>query len=242
MTAIGRKVLAAVALLTVGGFAPGCGDEAEPKGNHQIWFMGSIYDGAMGTIIPDYDDLADVRDDDHPGEGRRERTLYAGAAAGVERLCGHDLAPLLGRSSRTTPASRRPRRRPRRSSRTCTARTRRRRSTSTRTFSRPSLVAAAARPSASSSPTRPRRPSKAASACVRPASSNIQDQTAGVTGQVWANDQDMLAARSSGIFTADRSSSPPRRWSTASRTGDGLRRRRLPAGDRDRARAGCRRA
>jgi len=49
MTAIGRKVLAAVALLTVG-LAPGCGDE-EKQGSHQIWFMGSVYNGATGQIL-----------------------------------------------------------------------------------------------------------------------------------------------------------------------------------------------
>lgn len=53
MTATGRKVLATVALLTVGGFAPGCGEEA--KGGHQIWFMGSVYNGATGAILSGYE-------------------------------------------------------------------------------------------------------------------------------------------------------------------------------------------
>src|SRR6185436_19382701 len=53
MKAFGRQVLAAVAVLTVSGFAPGCSDE-EAKGNHQIWFMGSIYNGATGELVFDY--------------------------------------------------------------------------------------------------------------------------------------------------------------------------------------------
>jgi hypothetical protein len=41
-------------LLAFGGLAAGCGGEEDKKGNHQIWFMGSIYDGATGLIIKDY--------------------------------------------------------------------------------------------------------------------------------------------------------------------------------------------
>jgi len=53
MKVLGRQVLAAVALLAVGGFVVGCSDE-EAKGSHQIWFMGSIYNGATGEIVYDY--------------------------------------------------------------------------------------------------------------------------------------------------------------------------------------------
>jgi hypothetical protein len=50
----GRKVLAAVAFLAVSGFISGCGGGDERAGNHQIWFMGSIFNGATGAVVTDY--------------------------------------------------------------------------------------------------------------------------------------------------------------------------------------------
>jgi hypothetical protein len=55
MNVYGRQILAAVAILTVGGFTPGCKDDDPTGANHQIWFMGSIYDGATGGVLVDYD-------------------------------------------------------------------------------------------------------------------------------------------------------------------------------------------
>jgi len=55
MKAYGRQALAALALLTIGGIAPGCGGEDKTGGDHEIWFMGSIYDGATGTVLGGYD-------------------------------------------------------------------------------------------------------------------------------------------------------------------------------------------
>jgi hypothetical protein len=49
----GRQLLAAVALLAFGGLTSGCGKD-DAKGNHEIWFMGSIYDGASGAILGGY--------------------------------------------------------------------------------------------------------------------------------------------------------------------------------------------
>jgi len=54
MKGYGRKVLAAVAFLAVSGFISGCGGGDERAGNHQIWFMGSIFNGATGAVVTDY--------------------------------------------------------------------------------------------------------------------------------------------------------------------------------------------
>jgi hypothetical protein len=54
MKAYGRQALAALTLLALGSLALGCGEE-ESKGNHQIWFMGSVFDGASGFGVPAYD-------------------------------------------------------------------------------------------------------------------------------------------------------------------------------------------
>jgi hypothetical protein len=55
MNVYGRQILAAVAVLAVGGFTPGCKDDDPIGANHEIWFMGSIYDGATGAVLVDYD-------------------------------------------------------------------------------------------------------------------------------------------------------------------------------------------
>jgi hypothetical protein len=52
MKGYGRKVLAAVAFLAVSGFISGCGGGDERAGNHQIWFMGSIFNGATAPSSP----------------------------------------------------------------------------------------------------------------------------------------------------------------------------------------------
>lgn len=54
MKVYGRQVLTAVALVALGGFVAGCKDDATGA-NHEIWFMGSIYDGATGAVLVDYD-------------------------------------------------------------------------------------------------------------------------------------------------------------------------------------------
>jgi hypothetical protein len=54
MKVYGRQVFTAVALMALGGFVAGCKDDATGA-NHEIWFMGSIYDGATGAVLVDYD-------------------------------------------------------------------------------------------------------------------------------------------------------------------------------------------
>lgn len=202
MTAIGRKVLAAVALVTVG-LAPGCGDE-ETKGSHQIWFMGSVYNGATGSILSanNYTPY--------------EITLVSGTTTirgTVDANGRYTLGPLqawndyaititapdfraftsynAGIAPPTPPPASQ-------ASDVYTANT-------TQTFDfdaylfpnglqASGLTISILKPDAS--------PAGAGSLRLRPTSvSSIQDQTAGVTGQVWANDQDMLAAVHSRDFT-----------------------------------------
>jgi hypothetical protein len=48
-------LLAVIALLAVAGSGLGCGGSSEErKGSHEIWFMGSIYDGASGAVLSGY--------------------------------------------------------------------------------------------------------------------------------------------------------------------------------------------
>ena len=53
MKAHGRQVLAAATLLAIVGL--GCSGPEEKKGDHEIWFMGSIYDGATGMVVSGYE-------------------------------------------------------------------------------------------------------------------------------------------------------------------------------------------
>ena len=200
MTAIGRKVLAAVALVMLGGFAPGCAEEAD-KGNHQIWFMGSIYDGAMGTIIPDYEIWLSFGTKTIQGkvDGNGRYTLGPLAA-------WNDYAITISRADYrafvsynagiappTPPAASQ-------QSDVYSANTMQTLNFDAYLF--PAALAAA--PLAisiikSDSTTTPVE----GSIRLRPTGqSNIQDQVAGITGQVWANDQDMLAAAFNGTVTA----------------------------------------
>ena len=201
MTAIGRKVLGAVALLVVGGFAPGCGEEAEKNGNHEIWFMGSIYDGAMGTIIPDYAISLTFGTKTIEGkvDGNGRYTLGPLSA-------WNDYAITISRpyyrafvsyNSGIAPPAPPP---ASQQSDVYSANT-------TQTFDFDAYLfpdSLAAAPLAisivkSDSTTTPVE----GSIRLRPTGlSSIQDQTAGITGQVWANDQDMLAAAFNSTFTA----------------------------------------
>jgi len=202
MTVFGRQVLAVVAVLTVGGFAPGCGEEAETEGNHQIWFMGSIYDGAMSTIIPDYaisltygTTTIQGKVDTNTGRyslgplpawndyaitiQRPYYRLFVSYNAGI----APPAPPAASQQSDVYSAN------------------------TTQTFDFDAYLfpeSLAAAPVAISiiktdSNTTPAE----GSIRLRPTGlSNIQDQAAGITGQVWANDQDMLAAAFNGAFTS----------------------------------------
>jgi hypothetical protein len=55
MNTRGRKfAVAAIAALGALG-AGGCGGDPEAKGQHEIWFMGSVYDGASGAVLTGYE-------------------------------------------------------------------------------------------------------------------------------------------------------------------------------------------
>ncbi len=201
MTAIGRKVLAAVALLTVG-LAPGCGDE-EKQGSHQIWFMGSVYNGATGAILS-------------PSNGTPyEITLVSGTTTlrgTVDANGRYTLGPLqawndyavtitatdyraftsynAGIAPPTPPPASQ-------ASDVYTANT-----TQTFNFDAYLFPAALQAPGLTISIVKPDASPAVGSLRVRPTTaSSIQDQAAGVTGQVWANDQDLLAAVHSREFT-----------------------------------------
>ena len=60
-----------VMLLGGGGFSTGSKGDATPGANHEIWFMGSIYDGATGAVLVDYDIFVKVA-----APGPDPRTLY----------------------------------------------------------------------------------------------------------------------------------------------------------------------
>lgn len=202
MTAIGRKVLVAVALLTVGGFAPGCGDEADPKGNHQIWFMGSIYDGAMSTIIPDYAisltyGTTTIQGKVDTNTGRYtlgplpawndyavtiERPYYR-AFVSYNAGIAPPAPPAASQQSDVYSAN------------------------TTQTFDFDAYLFPATLPAAPLAISIVKTDTTTApvegSIRLRPTGlSSIQDQTAGITGQVWANDQDLLAAAFNGNFTS----------------------------------------
>jgi hypothetical protein len=196
MTATGRKVLAAVALLTVGGFAPGCGEEA--KGGHQIWFMGSVYNGATGAILSGYE-ISLVS-----GTTTLRGTVDANGRYTLGPLqAWNDYAVTItaanyrgftsynaGIAPPTPPPASQ-------ASDVYTANT-------TQTFDFdaylfPNGLQAAA---LTVSIVKPDASPAVGSLRLRPTTaSSIQDQAAGVTGQVWANDQDMLAAVHSRDFT-----------------------------------------
>src|SRR6185436_16896098 len=137
MKAFGRQVLAAVALLTAGGFFAGCSDE-EAKGNHQIWFMGSIYNGATGELVFDYGISLTYGTTTIQGkvDGYTGRYTLGPLPAWNDyavTISSNNMRGFVSYNSGIAP----PRRRPRRSSPTSTRRTPRRHSISTPTFSPP---------------------------------------------------------------------------------------------------------
>lgn len=208
----GRQFLAAVTLLAVGGVTAGCsGDEQEKKGDHQIWFMGSIYDGATAMTLTDYEislvyGPTTIKGKVDPITGRytlgplqawndyaviisrpyyRAFVSYNSGIAPPTRP-----APSGGSNSQTTTVT---------ADDIYSANT-------TQTFDFDAyLFPAALQPAPmtisivkTDSTTTP----PDGSIRLRPAGlSNIQDQVSGVSGQVWANDQDMLAGVFAGDFT-----------------------------------------
>jgi hypothetical protein len=195
----GRQVLAAIALLAVGGVVSGCGGGEERSGNHQIWFMGSIYDGATGAILNGYDisltyGKTTVKGTVDPNTGRYTLgPLPAWNDYGVTVVLDQYRAFTSYNSGIAPPT-------PPPSSQASDVYN----ASTTQTFDFdaylfPTSVMATdltvnvlkADPAAAPAVGKIR---------LRPNSMPvIQDQASGVTGQVWANDQDILAA----VYSAD---------------------------------------
>jgi hypothetical protein len=201
MKAYGRQVFAAVALLALGGLAVGCGEE-EKRGSHQIWFMGSIYDGATGAIITEYQISLKF--------GTTTLTGTVDSSTGRYTLgplsAWNDYAVTISRpyyrafvsyNSGIAPPA------PPAASQQSDVYS----ANTTQTFNfdaylfPESLVASDLTVNVLKADTQA-APAEG-SIRLRPTSlPSIQDQTAGVTGQVWANDQDMLADVFNSTFTA----------------------------------------
>jgi hypothetical protein len=49
----GKMKMALAAWIALSAVA-GCGSKEDPKGQHEIWFMGSVVDGASGALVKDY--------------------------------------------------------------------------------------------------------------------------------------------------------------------------------------------
>ena len=202
MKAIGRQVLAAATLLAIVGL--GCAEEAERKGDHQIWFMGSLYDGATGQTLYDYEislvsGTTMIRGKVDTNTGRytlgplpawNDYAVTISAPyyrAFVSYNAG--IAPPARPTTGTTITA----------DDVYSANT-------TQTFNfdayvfpqalvAPPIAVSITKSDTSTTPID-------GSIRLRPAGlSNIQDQAAGVSGQVWANDQDVLAAVISNDFT-----------------------------------------
>jgi hypothetical protein len=201
MTATGRKVLAAVALLAIG-LAPGCGDE-ETKGSHQIWFMGSVYNGATGSILS-ANNYTPYEISLVSGTTTIRGTVDANGRYTLGPLqawndyaitiTAADFRAFTSYNSGIAPPTPPP---ASQASDVYTANT-----TQTFDFDAYLFPTGLQASGLTISIVKPDGTAAAGSLRLRPTSvSSIQDQTAGVTGQVWANDQDMLAAVHSRDFT-----------------------------------------
>jgi hypothetical protein len=51
---VGKMKMAVVAACLGLSAIAGCGSKDEPKGQHEIWFMGSVVDGVTGSLVMDY--------------------------------------------------------------------------------------------------------------------------------------------------------------------------------------------
>jgi hypothetical protein len=199
MKVYGRQILAAVAMLAVGGFASGCKDDDPTGANHQIWFMGSIYDGATGAVLLDYDislvyGSTTVKGKVDRGTGRYTLgPLPAWNDYGVVISQGGYRA-FTSYNSMIAPPTPPP---ASQQSDVYTART-------SQTFDfdaylfPDSLVSSALTVNITKAD--PAAAAAAGSIRLRPSTLPvIQDQASGVTGQVWSNDQDILSS----VYAAD---------------------------------------
>jgi hypothetical protein len=200
MKAHGRQVFAALVLLTVGGLAAGCGGEDDKAGNHQIWFMGSIYDGATGMVVTGYDISLVYGQTTIKGKvdanGRYTLGPLAAwndygvviSAGGYRAFTSYNAGiapptpPPASQASDVYNAS------------------------TTQTFDFDAYLFPDSVPSSPLTVNVLKADPAAAAAAgnirLRPTTlSVIQDQASGVTGQVWANDQDILSNVYSAPFT-----------------------------------------
>ena len=184
-------VIRASARTTVSGFAPGCSDE-EAKGNHQIWFMGSIYNGATGELVFDYGISLTYGTTTIQGkvDGYTGRYTLGPLPAWNDyavTISSNNMRGFVSYNSGIAPPTPPP---ASQQSDVYTANT-------TQTFDFDAYVFPADVMSSSLTVNVLKADPTAAAAegkiRLRPTTLPvIQDQTAGVTGQVWANDQDIL--------------------------------------------------
>jgi hypothetical protein len=181
-------------MLAVGSFAAGCKNDDTTGANHEIWFMGSIYDGATGAVLYDYDISLVYGTTTVNGKVDRNTGRYtlgplpAWNDYGVTILQG-GYRTFTSYNAMIAPPTPPP---ASQQSDVYTAHT-------TQTFDfdaylfPESLSAGALTVNILKSD--PNAPAAAGSIRLRPSTASvIQDQTSGVKDQVWANDQDMLAS------------------------------------------------
>ena len=196
MKAYGRQVLAAATLLAIVGL--GCGEEAK-NGNHQIWFMGSIYNGATGAVVTGYEISLTYGPTTIRGKvddnGRYTLgPLPAWNDYAVKINAGY-FREFVSYNSGIAPPTPPP------SSQASDVYS----ANSSQTFNFdaylfPSDLQASAL-TVNILKTDPAAAPAEGSIRLRPTTQSlIQDQAAGVTGQVWTNDQDMLANVYSNVF------------------------------------------
>ena len=198
MKGIGRHVLVAVAALAVGGFAAGCKDD-DPGANHEIWFMGSIYDGATSMVLFDYEISLVYGTTTVKGKVDHDTGRYTlgplpawndyGVVISQGGYRGFTSYNSMIAPPTPPPASQQ--------SDVYTAHT-----TQTLDFDAylfPDTLQASAL-TVNITKADPNAAAAAGSIRLRPSTLPvIQDQAAGVTGQVWSNDQDILA----GVVNSD---------------------------------------
>jgi hypothetical protein len=201
MKAAGRQVAAAVAALVLGGAAAGCGEQEEKKGSHEIWFMGSVSDGATGEVIKEYEISLKYGTTNITGTVDTTTGRYT---LGPLRAW-NDYAVTISRpyyrafvsynagiAPPTPPAASQ-------QSDVYSANT-----TQTFNFDAYLFPESLQSPAVSISITKPDATAEPASGSIRlrPTSlPSIQDAQAGVGMQVWANDQDILANVLTGTFS-----------------------------------------
>lgn len=199
MKASGRQVFAVAALLTLGGLATGCAED-DKVGNHEIWFMGSVYDGATGMIVPNYTISLQFGNRTITGTVDGNGRYLLGPLAAwndyAVTISNENYRAFVSYNAGIAPPTPPP---ASQQSDVYTANT-------SQTFNFDAYLFPQSLEAAGLTVTIVKADTTASPAegsiRLRPTTlPSIQDQAAGVTGQVWANDQDMLAAVHSNQFT-----------------------------------------